>query len=120
MEDRKVTQFSVRIFEYKCVWSRSCSVALCDCPVLARPFYLVFLTWKLVIDLAILCSFQRMRSHLGVKEADPSKFPADKLAAVADVLRKSTFLKVSEDGALSPFSLPFSCSILKADHGLIL
>ena len=39
-----------------------------------------------------------MRSHLGVKEADPAKFPADKLAAVAELLRKSTSLRVSEDG----------------------
>jgi len=62
------------------------------------------LTWKLVIDLSLLCSFQRMRSHLGVKESDPAKFPADKLVAVAEELRKSTFLRVSEDGAFS--SLP--------------
>lgn len=51
-----------------------------------------------LIDLSLLCSFQRMRSHLGVKESDPTKFPADKLAAVAEVLRKSTSLRVSEDG----------------------
>jgi len=42
-----------------------------------------------------------MRSHLGVKESNPALFPADKLAAVADVLRKSIFLRVSEDGAFS-------------------
>jgi hypothetical protein len=45
-----------------------------------------------------LFRFQRMRSHLGVKEADPAKFPADKLAAVAELLRKSTSLQVSDDG----------------------
>lgn len=53
---------------------------------------------ELVVDLALLCSFQKMRTHLGVKETDPAKFPADKVAAVAEVLRKSTFLKLSEDG----------------------
>lgn len=57
-----------------------------------------------VVDLSLLCSFQRMRSHLGVKEADPAKFPADKLAAVAEVLRKSTSLRVSEDGGFSILS----------------
>ncbi|KAG0556175.1 hypothetical protein M758_11G030600 [Ceratodon purpureus] len=39
-----------------------------------------------------------MRAHLGVKESDPAKFPADKLAAVAEVLRTSTSVRVSEDG----------------------
>ena len=38
---------------------------------------------------------------MGVKELDPVKFPADKLAAVAEVLRTSSSLKVSEDGAFS-------------------
>jgi hypothetical protein len=39
-----------------------------------------------------------MRGHLGVKEIDPEKFPATTIAAVAEVLRKSTFLRLSEDG----------------------
>jgi hypothetical protein len=52
---------------------------------------------KSVVDLALLCSFQKMRSHLGVKETDP----ADKVEAVSEVLRKSTFLKLSEDGVFS-------------------
>lgn len=56
---------------------------------------------KLVVDLALLCTFQKMRSHLGEQETDPAKFPADKVAAVAEVLRKSTFLKLSEDGVFS-------------------
>ena len=60
---------------------------------------------ELVVDLALLCSFQKMRNHLGVKETNAAQFPADKVAAVAEVLRKSTFLKLSEDGV---FSKPFS------------
>lgn len=57
---------------------------------------------ELVVDLSLLCTFQKMRSHLDVKESDPTKFPADKLAAVAEVLRsKSTFLRLSEDGVFS-------------------
>jgi len=55
---------------------------------------------ELVVDLSLLCIFQKMRSHLNVKESDPTKYPAEKLAAVAEVLRsKSTFLRLSEDGA---------------------
>ena len=56
------------------------------------------------MDLSLLCSFQRMRAHLGVKESDPAKFPADKLAAVAEVLRTSTSVRVSEDGEFSTLS----------------
>lgn len=52
-----------------------------------------------LVDLSLLCTFQKMRGHLDVKESDPSKFPAEKVAAVAEVLRsKSTFLRLSEDG----------------------
>lgn len=55
---------------------------------------------ELVVELSLLCTFQKMRKHLGVNESDPTKFPADKLAGVAEVLRnKSTFLRVSEDGS---------------------
>jgi lupus La protein len=51
-----------------------------------------------LVNLSLLCSFTRMRGHLGVKEIDPEKFPATTIAAVAEVLRKSTFLRLSEDG----------------------
>ncbi|CAM6012857.1 unnamed protein product [Sphagnum balticum] len=51
-----------------------------------------------LVNLSLLCSFTRMRGHLGVKEVDPEKFPATTIAAVAEVLRKSTFLRLSEDG----------------------
>lgn len=55
---------------------------------------------EIVIDLSLVCNFKKMKSHLDVKE---SEVPAEKLAAVAEVLRnKSTFLRLSEDGAFWP------------------
>ncbi|KAF6145918.1 hypothetical protein GIB67_010964 [Kingdonia uniflora] len=51
------------------------------------------------ISLALICSFSRMRTHLGlgedVKADDVSE---ETVKSVAETLRKSTFLKVSEDG----------------------
>ncbi|KAL2649957.1 hypothetical protein R1flu_018085 [Riccia fluitans] len=51
-----------------------------------------------LVSLPLICSFARMRSHLGFKEHGAEKVPADTTKAVADVLRKSTVLRVSEDG----------------------
>ncbi len=70
----------------------------------------------IVVNLSLLCSFTRMRGHLGVKEVDPEKFPATTIAAVAEVLRKSTFLRLSEDGVhgftfLSPTKCPLEGTI---------
>eukprot|EP00252_Welwitschia_mirabilis_P024980 TRINITY_DN7642_c0_g1_i1.p1 TRINITY_DN7642_c0_g1~~TRINITY_DN7642_c0_g1_i1.p1 ORF type:complete len:419 (-),score=118.31 TRINITY_DN7642_c0_g1_i1:233-1489(-) len=47
-----------------------------------------------MVSLAVICSFQRMKAHLGLKDDVPSST----IAAVAEVLRKSSHLKVSEDG----------------------
>eukprot|EP00250_Pteridium_aquilinum_P008617 c18082_g1_i1 orf=1-810(-) len=51
-----------------------------------------------LVDLPLVCSFGRMRSHLSLKESGPDKVPAETTAAVAEVLRKSTVLRLSEDG----------------------
>lgn len=51
-----------------------------------------------LVSLPLVCSFGRMRSHLSLKESGPDKVPAETTAAVADVLRKSTVLKLSDDG----------------------
>eukprot|EP01018_Ginkgo_biloba_P002009 Gb_00794 [translate_table: standard] len=52
-----------------------------------------------LVSLALICSFQRMRSHLGLKEAGPDNVPEDTTAAVAEILRKSSSaLRVSDDG----------------------
>eukprot|EP00854_Cymbomonas_tetramitiformis_P008700 gene8700-10322_t len=47
------------------------------------------------IDVALLCSFARMRTVL--KVPSPSEIPADKLAYVASILRDSKTLKLSDD-----------------------
>ncbi|XP_026452976.1 la protein 1-like [Papaver somniferum] len=52
-----------------------------------------------MISLGLICSFSRMRNHLGlagdVKTEDVSE---DTVKSVAEILRKSTVLRVSEDG----------------------
>jgi hypothetical protein len=52
-----------------------------------------------VVSLALICSFSRMRSHLGLEgEVKPETVPEETVLAVADVLRRSSSLRVSEDG----------------------
>lgn len=51
-----------------------------------------------MVSLALICSFARMRSHLGLGEVKPDEVPEETVMAVAEVLRKSNSLKVSEDG----------------------
>ncbi|XP_068647776.1 la protein 1 [Aristolochia californica] len=51
-----------------------------------------------LVSLALICSFTRMRNHLGLGSVKPDEVPEETVAAVADTLRKSSSLKVSEDG----------------------
>lgn len=51
-----------------------------------------------MVSLALISSFARMRSHLGLGDVTPEGVPEDTVKAVAETLRTSTFLKVSEDG----------------------
>ncbi|KAG6547448.1 hypothetical protein Mapa_010896 [Marchantia paleacea] len=51
-----------------------------------------------LVSLPLICSFSRMRSHLGLKEHGADSVPAEITSAVADVLRKSSTLRLSEDG----------------------
>ncbi|XP_059645411.1 la protein 1 [Cornus florida] len=51
-----------------------------------------------LISLALICSFTRMRSHLNLKDVKPEEVSEDMVKAVAETLRTSSFLKVSEDG----------------------
>ena len=54
-----------------------------------------------VVSLALICSFSRMRSHLGLEgDAKPETVPEETVLAVADVLRRSSALRVSHDGKL--------------------
>lgn len=51
-----------------------------------------------MVSLPLICSFTRMRNHLGLENVKPDEVPEDKVKAVADALRQSTSLKISDDG----------------------
>ncbi|KAL2525531.1 La protein 1 [Abeliophyllum distichum] len=51
-----------------------------------------------MVSLALICSFSRMRGHLGLGDAKPEDVSEDTVKAVAETLGISTFLKISEDG----------------------
>jgi len=52
-----------------------------------------------LVSLALICSFSRMKSHLGLDAAVKSEtVPEETVLAVAEVLRRSSVLRVSEDG----------------------
>ncbi|KAG9143804.1 hypothetical protein Leryth_011474 [Lithospermum erythrorhizon] len=71
-----------------------------------------------MISLAwLLCSVPHVGVHLGLKDAKPADIPQDILMAVAETLRKSPELKISEDGKkvgrIDP--VPDSCYALVPD-----
>ncbi|KAF3446443.1 hypothetical protein FNV43_RR11622 [Rhamnella rubrinervis] len=51
-----------------------------------------------LVSLALICSFTRMRNFLNLGDVKPDDVSEDTVKAVAETLRKSTLLKVSEDG----------------------
>ncbi|MED6110734.1 hypothetical protein PIB30_045595 [Stylosanthes scabra] len=51
-----------------------------------------------MVSLALLCSFNRMRKHLNLGEVKVDEVSEDTVAAVAQALRTSSSLKISEDG----------------------
>ncbi|KAK3158424.1 hypothetical protein QOZ80_2AG0137070 [Eleusine coracana subsp. coracana] len=52
-----------------------------------------------LVSLALICSFSRMKSHLGLDAAVKAEtMPEETVLAVAEVLRRSPVLRVSEDG----------------------
>lgn len=51
-----------------------------------------------MISLALVCSFSRMRFLLGLGAVKQEEVREETLAAVGEALKKSSFLKVSEDG----------------------
>jgi len=69
-------------------------------PLLFCNVFMLFLTENLVVSLALICSFSRMRTHLGLGDAKPEDVPEDTVMAVAETLRTSSFLKISEDGEI--------------------
>lgn len=62
---------------------------------------LMTLTVSIVVSLALICTFSRMRSHLGLGEVGQENVPLDTILAVAETLKESSSLKVSEDGMVS-------------------
>jgi lupus La protein len=64
-----------------------------------------------VVSLALICSFSRMKSHLGLDAAVKAEtMPDETVLAVAEVLRRSPVLRLSEDGGRfhSPCSVIFT------------
>ncbi|XP_078439275.1 la protein 1 [Wolffia australiana] len=51
-----------------------------------------------LVSLSLICSFTRMRGHLGLDAVKPEEVPEKVVLSVADTLRKSSHLKISEDG----------------------
>ncbi|KAE8675833.1 La protein 1 [Hibiscus syriacus] len=51
-----------------------------------------------MVSLALICSFSKMRSHLNLRDVKAEDVPEATLKAVAETLRTSSSLKVSEDG----------------------
>ncbi|XP_010526117.1 PREDICTED: la protein 1 [Tarenaya hassleriana] len=51
-----------------------------------------------MVSLALICSFSKMRGYLKLGDTKAEDIPEDKLKAVAETLRTSSALKVSEDG----------------------
>ncbi|KAL1167926.1 hypothetical protein V6Z11_A05G051400 [Gossypium hirsutum] len=51
-----------------------------------------------MVSLALICSFSKMRSHLNLRDVKAEEVPEATLNVVAETLRTSSFLRVSEDG----------------------
>lgn len=51
-----------------------------------------------LVSLALICSFKKMKGYLKLMDVKPEEIPEPTVQAVAETLRKSTSLKVSEDG----------------------
>jgi lupus La protein len=66
-----------------------------------------------LVSLALICSFARMKSHLGLDAAvKPETVPEETVLAVAEVLRRSQMLRISEDGKM----VGRASELLKADE----
>ncbi|TKY58281.1 La protein 1 [Spatholobus suberectus] len=52
-----------------------------------------------MVSLALICSFNRMRKNLNLGDVKPAEVPEDTVKAVAQALRNSALVRVSEDGS---------------------
>ncbi|RDX83780.1 La protein 1, partial [Mucuna pruriens] len=55
--------------------------------------------YSVSLNLALICSFNRMRKHLSLGDVKPAEVTEDTVKAVAQVLRNSALVRVSEDGS---------------------
>lgn len=94
---------SVRFWHY--------GLSLCLKIFVTRIFLLLNLTGAIVVSLALICSFTRMRNHLSLGNVKQDDVSEDTVKAVAETLKKSTLLKVSEDGEFYFFIYFFSGAI---------
>jgi lupus La protein len=51
-----------------------------------------------LVSLALICSFSKMRGYLKLGDSKGDDIPEDTIKAVADTLRTSSALKISDDG----------------------
>ncbi|KAL1829363.1 hypothetical protein ACET3Z_007775 [Daucus carota] len=51
-----------------------------------------------LVSLVLICSFSRMRGHLGLGDAKQEDISEDTVKSVAETLKSSPYLKISEDG----------------------
>lgn len=65
-----------------------------------------------MVSLALICSFSRVRAFLGLGKIRQDDIPHRVLKSVAEILRKSDFLKVSDDGKPSYHAKASFCSLL--------
>lgn len=64
-------------------------------------FWLILTVDNTVVSLALICSFKRMKEHLHLGNVKSEDIPEETLKTVAETLRKSSSLKLSEDGQFS-------------------
>lgn len=74
------------------MWLIVCFFAFCDFVCLD------FSCNHTVVSLALICSFNRMRKHLKLEEVKSAEVPDDTVKAVAQALKDSALVRVSEDG----------------------
>ncbi|WVY90425.1 hypothetical protein V8G54_035939 [Vigna mungo] len=70
-----------------------------------------------MVSLALICSFNRMRKHLKLEEVKSAEVPDDTVKAVAQALKDSALVRVSEDGDIKlgdcVFPLPCCSNVNK-------
>ncbi|KAL4579481.1 hypothetical protein LXL04_015629 [Taraxacum kok-saghyz] len=92
--EKRISQVLSPILQVMCI------MCLFECKnvSLCQMLFMIFLTESTVVSLALICSFSRMRGHLSLGDVKVEDVPEDTVAAVAETLKNSTTVKISEDG----------------------